>query len=1574
MKGTKRVKLIAVALVLLLAVGIFAGWSFSKVKGDIGITATDADNNSVEVTGGTATIAFTTAVQQPEQPSGVGDDEGNDHNGGNKPDDIILTFDEYHHSFNFNGQGQGKDGDKAKIQAAVDAGYTATLTYTLKATGYTDVNGRIALADLVDSSNDKNIKFNNLSVEFEKAQYTLTFSEPKGVDTVTVNGNAVSLDENNQISVTYWDVINVTTKDHYSVEGNEFKNKKVISGVTSGAEVNIYPFFDFDINDPVYTNTNKNHEEDWYTSATISAGENFDFDKYTVTAKLGENGPEQQITAEDSAEFIASGTVTITVTDINDKTQTWTKTVELKNVDGTAPVLNGGFEVKSVWVSSSITANYHWSVSIAADKITEDEDNIKEIKIYSYYNGIWRSGLNKGPENGTMTYNEEKNSYEYTSEHGFGRYDTSKITVTIVDKAGNKTEYTPSSAYVTFAPDIYNMEDTGFTDNVKVTISNVDTKPTVELWNPYTEKKIKDMTVKADGTTYTFETTLNGIYKINGNPYYVYRTNTDGTYTGYIDIEGPMFGVDGIIDTLPSSSVKSFDITVRDYCGPDKGLDLDSYVKQFAGSGVKEVKYAQVNWTTDGTSEEKTTTTDSTTTTVYNAKWSYTITDANGNTYSANGYVTSNGEKSTYSDTTSAVNAAKAEAETQLKSWLKNNYADLKNAQTAIANEDGTYKIAGSDGAYNYVIWATDNLNHTTVTITDKAVTIDNSAPAVSNVNVTELNTGRYNRTGEITISAKVSDAHLDKVTAILCDQAGTEVKSVEMTPKDGTYTATIEVADGDNYYVKVTAVDLAENSTTSNATAPFTVDTKAPAVSDVNVTELNTGRYSSSSEITISAKVSDNHLATVTANLYDQKNNVVEEYEKGIALTDDDKDGTYTATITVKDGDNYYVKVTAVDLAENSTTSNATAPFTVDTTFPEMTDCGFEPVNCTKDYNFFNKDRVLTIIFKEHHYASGCFVYVDSDGEEKTEPFAIAENESTGNLVDNGDDSYKFTKTFYDVTGDAYAPLYIQLTDKAGNVKVYVFNGEKTKKDFDKTVVVDYETEIAPFTVDTTVPQVSVEYNKITPSNGKYFNADRYAIITVNEHNFNYEKYVKTSSQFANIKTEELESGVYIIVSQTNKDDQAKDGNYTIAKEWVDVEENADTHTLKIDYSGNVNYTFNVVVVDKAGNISADPNYDGNKDFAPEANADFDVDKVITAPTITGVSGGSAYNGNVTGNVNYSDANFQNATIRLTRADRNSVYDVTAQHTSALPTGGTGGDVQLVNFDRVLSNDGIYTLTATITDKAGNTAENSVTFSVNRFGSTYQFDDYLSSICDKHITAVTGDLKITEINPDSLSDGSVTITHNGKVIKNDVKAVLQKSGSASGGWYEYLYTISKDKFTEDGLYTIVINSKDAAGNEPSSQNDNTAEIKFWVDDTKSELSGITGLEEAIINGEKQDVTFSISDNIGLKSVVVYCDGKVIATFGENDFTAGNLKDAVFTIDEASSAQHIRIVAEDQSGNVFDTDEDDTLTFEHDVTVSTNFFVRWFANKPLFFGSIAAIVIIGAGIWFAVAKKKKNED
>ena len=47
-------------------------------------------------------------------------------------------------------------------------------------------------------------------------------------------------------------------------------------------------------------------------------------------------------------------------------------------------------------------------------------------------------------------------------------------------------------------------------------------------------------------------------------------------------------------------------------------------------------------------------------------------------------------------------------------------------------------------------------------------------------------------------------------------------------------------------------------------------------------------------------------------------------------------------------------------------------------------------------------------------------------------------------------------------------------------------------------------------------------------------------------------------------------------------------------------------------------------------------------------------------------------------------------------------------------------------DFAEVLENDGIYNFTVELSDKAGNSTSKSVTFSVNRFGSTFKASDEL--------------------------------------------------------------------------------------------------------------------------------------------------------------------------------------------------------------------------------------------------------
>lgn len=683
--------------------------------------------------------------------------------------------------------------------------------------------------------------------------------------------------------------------------------------------------------------------------------------------------------------------------------------------------------------------------------------------------------------------------------------------------------------------------------------------------------------------------------------------------------------------------------------------------------------------------------------------------------------------------------------------------------------------------------------------------------------------------------------------------------------------------------------------------------------------------------------------LKTVSYKVYDKAISETEPTQSGILYTFETENPKqdqllkeWSGQITVDSAKNNSNDVVIEVFAEDNSlnTSRDDVAIKIDVTAPEI---NVSYNNNKVDSNsFFKADRTATIVVTERNFNPDDVV-INITNTDGAVPSITNWKKTAGK--GNLDDTKWTTTVTYNKDGD------------------YTFDIEYTDLADNKCGGADYgKSEAAKkFTIDKTEPVVSVSYDNNSAKNGKYFAAGRTATIVIDEHNFDINRvnFVRTSRL---------------------------DGS-NITAPSVSWNHSGDVHTATISYTADGDYTFDVEVNDKAGNENKTVNY-GNS----VAGEEFTVDKTIAKPTINGVVNGKAYKDEVVPSISFSDVNYDTYEVRLlrTRMGEKNV-DVTSQLMKGVSENAAGGSGTYDTFDKIADNDGIYTLNIKVIDKAGNEDSDSVTFTVNRFGSVYEYGDYLIDRIEKrYITSIDEDLIITEYNADRLVGGSLNIevTCDGKPlgdVQYDVSPVINETVAVgSSGWFQYEYTISKANFESDGIYKIFVSSEDATGNKPENSNYEDKAITFMVDSTAPEITSITGLEEAIVNATEQEVKYTIFDTIGLKSIKVLVDGKQVGDT-ITDFSADlNNYSGSFKLTEKSPAQSVQIIVEDLAGNITDT-ESETFTSEYvfnsKVTVSTNFFVRWYANKGLFWGSIAGFLALVAAIIFIVVKRrKKNEE
>lgn len=549
---------------------------------------------------------------------------------------------------------------------------------------------------------------------------------------------------------------------------------------------------------------------------------------------------------------------------------------------------------------------------------------------------------------------------------------------------------------------------------------------------------------------------------------------------------------------------------------------------------------------------------------------------------------------------------------------------------------------------------------------------------------------------------------------------------------------------------------------------------------------------------------------------------------------------------------------------------------------------------NDAENEKYFKADRTATVVVTERNFDESKIDIV-------TESNSISGWSYSAGAAANGDED-KWTCTIsYNV--DGVYTLNISGADQLGiNAASVTYDG------------------VAPqsFVIDKTAPVVDVTFDNNDVRNGKYYNQSRTATVSVTDVNFN---------------------GVNAI------DVSAAVGGAAPA-----VSFNGLTATLPFTTDGT--YSFRGTVTDMAGNVSQEFTVD-----------EFVIDQTAPELSIEGVEDLVAYPGEVLPRIVFSDQNYEGNTIQLLR----TVLDQKNVDVSELivPNGGVTagadglgtGSIAYEDLEHVQENDGIYTLTASVTDLAGNSTEDEVTYSVNRFGSVYVYSDALTNMIGAYKQKADEGLYISAYNVSPLIEDStkLQISCDGASLSNQNSKAVVTGGTQAGnsGWYEYRFDISGRDLTGDGRYEITLSDKDEAGNTKTNAEN---PIWFYIDATKPSLDSVIGLENSIVNADSQTVSFMASDAIALSSIQVYIDDEQIQQATDFETTAYESEFQVGT----GLRHKIRFVITDKAGNVLDTDEDSfapSYTFNKVMTVSTNFFVRWFANTPLFVGSIA----VGAG-------------
>ena len=369
--------------------------------------------------------------------------------------------------------------------------------------------------------------------------------------------------------------------------------------------------------------------------------------------------------------------------------------------------------------------------------------------------------------------------------------------------------------------------------------------------------------------------------------------------------------------------------------------------------------------------------------------------------------------------------------------------------------------------------------------------------------------------------------------------------------------------------------------------------------------------------------------------------------------------------------------------------------------------------------------------------------------------------------------------------------------------------------------------------------------------------------------------------------------ANVSFSVSDSNED--VKDFNYQLIKTEPDqLPVTADviqTETRGFGYVDEADYIVKVYAIDKAGNKSA------------ERTVQFRVDKTAPELKISGASSGATLNSGTTLTFSMTEAFWKDAsgTVTITRKPKDGAQESTYKTIDFKPTART------TTMTETLSETGEYKVTFTGKDRAGHSAEAaSYTVKIDTGKPVIALSGVKNN--DKTTDAVEFTAQIDE---DFYLTKSVSIkatrTYLDKTSYQEKTEDLQITGYNPTA----ATTLIRNTFTEDGIYKIQIDCKDAAGNT------DTQEVSFTIDKTKPVI-------DAKVLAAYAGKLTAFSWDYDLDDIIydlTVCDVHMYLNGTEYDGTS----------EVEDGAYELKIVAEDELGN----QTEETSNFSLDTKAPT---------------------------------------